>query len=313
MQEVNGMEYIYGTTDIEQAKNSVVVLGNFDGVHRGHQCLFQTAVREAKKEGLQTVVFSFYPHPSWVVGGRPKPLIMSRREKEEAIKSFQTDVLIEYPFTREFASISAEQFFQDILMNQLKAQGIVIGSNYYFGKGKEGNPQYLCELGRKYGCKVWVVDMVKVGNQTISSSTIRDLIIKGDIQGANKFLGHPYTLMGEVIQGKQLGRTIGFPTVNIAAQPDRVYPRQGVYATKIQVYKEEYLGMTNIGYNPTVNGTHKMIETHIFDFDQQLYGEEVSIYFYHAIRGEQKFENLSFLAKQIQKDKEKVQMFFKSF
>ena len=306
------MQYIYGTTDIKQRENSIVVLGNFDGVHRGHQKLFEVAIKKAKEEGLQIVVFSFYPHPSWIIGNAPKPLLMSRRDKEETIKNFHIDVLIEYPFTKEFASVSAEKFFVDILMAQLKAKVVIIGSNYYFGRNQEGNQYYLYQLGQKYHCEVCVIDTLKIDSKTISSSTIRDLIIEGDIQTANTLLGHPYTIIGQVIQGKRLGRTIGFPTINIRTERDRIYPPVGVYATKIIVYNEEYWGMTNIGYNPTVNGTDKMIETHIFDFNEQLYSQEVKIYFYKFMRSEQKFASLLLLTEQLGRDKEQIQVFFKS-
>ncbi|MDF2612643.1 MAG: riboflavin biosynthesis protein RibF [Clostridia bacterium] len=306
------MQYIYGTTDIEQKENSIVVLGNFDGVHIGHQKLFELAREKAKENRLQIVVFSFYPHPSWVIGGSPKSLLMSRRDKEETIKTLQIDTLIEYPFTREFASISAERFFVDILISKLKAKVIIIGSNYYFGRGKEGNQKYLYELGQKYDVQVCVVDAVKIDGKIVSSSAIRDLITEGELETANRLLGHTYSIIGTVVRGKMLGRTIGFPTVNIKAESDRIYPPKGVYATKIQVYNREYLGMTNIGYNPTVNGSHKMIETHIFGFDEELYGEEVRVYFYSYIRAEKKFSNVTLLAEQIQKDKQQVQMFFKS-
>lgn len=307
------MQYIYGTTDIEQKDNSIVVLGNFDGVHIGHQKLFEIAKEKAKEEQLKIVVFSFYPHPSLIVGKSPKSLLMSRRDKEETIKTLQIDTLIEYPFTKEFACISAERFFLDIIISKLKAKVIIIGSNYYFGKSKEGNQKYLYELGQKYGITVCVVDTVKIDGEIISSSTIRDLILKGNISKANRLLGHPYTITGTVIQGKMLGRTIGFPTVNIIAERDRLYPPKGVYATKVEVYNKEYRGMTNIGYNPTVNGTNKMVETHIFDFNEELYGREVKICFYSYIRAEKKFNSVTLLAEQIMRDKEQVQMFFKSW
>ncbi len=306
------MQYIYGTTDIEQQESSVVILGNFDGVHIGHQKLFLTAQEKAKARGLKTIVFSFYPHPSWVIGGAPKALLMSRRDKEETIKKFGIDLLIEYPFTKAFASVSAQSFFEDILMNQLKAKVIIIGSNYYFGKGKEGNPEFLYALGLKHDCRVYIVDAVSSDGQIISSSSIRDLITQGDIEGANQILGHPYSIIGHVVQGRMLGRTIGFPTINLLTEPERIYPPEGVYATKIKVYNNTYLGMTNIGYNPTVNGTKKIIETHIFGFSDSLYDKEVEVEFYSAIRRERKFDSLAALAEQITKDKQQVQMFFKS-
>ena len=307
------MQYFYGTTDIAQKENSIVVLGNFDGVHIGHQKLFKVAREKAKEKGLKIVVFSFYPHPSWVIGTSPKALIMSRRDKEEMIKTLQIDTLIEYPFTKAFATLSAKDFFVEILVNKLKAEVIIIGSNYYFGKGKEGNKDYLCQLGNQYHKMVCVVEAVKIEDKIVSSSVIRDLIFNGEVATANKLLGHPYSIIGQIIEGKKLGRTIGFPTLNIAAEADRVYPPKGVYATKVKVYNEEYLGMTNIGYNPTVSGRHKMIETHLFDFEGDLYGKEAKVCFYHYIRPEKKFDSFTLLAEQIQKDKKTVQQFFKSF
>lgn len=307
------MQYIYGTKHIHQEKSSVVVLGNFDGVHLGHQELFKSAKNIADKEALQSIVFSFYPHPSWVIGKIAKPLIMSRRDKKEAIKKFELDILIEYPFTKDFADISAEEFFVEILINQLKAKYIIVGSNYYFGKQKQGNPEYLFQLGKKYHCAVEIIDTVSINDQTISSTVIREFILKGNLECANQFLGHPYTMIGDVVQGKQLGRTIGFPTINIIAEQDRTYPPQGVYATKVNVYGQTYLGMTNIGYNPTFEGKRKMIETHILDFDGNLYDKEVKISFYHFIRKEKKFNSLLELEQQLKKDKQEVKMFFKSF
>lgn len=304
------MQYIYGTTDITQSEESVVVLGNFDGVHRGHQQLFEIGRQSGQKKGLKTIVFSFHPHPTWIIGKHAKPLIMSRRDKKDIVSELKMDLLIEYPFTKEFAAISPEQFFVEIIINKLKAKVLVIGSNYYFGKGKQGDSDYMCKLGEHYNVDVRVVDTIKMDGKMISSSRIRELISQGNIQMANELLGHPYTIVGNVVQGKQLGRTIGFPTINIIADPDRIYPPNGVYATKVKVYNHEYMGMTNIGYNPTVNGTRKMIETHILGFDQDLYGQEVKMYFYDYIRHEQKFDSVQVLAKQIERDREQIQQFF---
>ncbi len=305
------MQYIYGTADITRHKESVVVLGNFDGVHKGHQQLFKVAKNEANILGLETVIFSFYPHPTWVIGKSRKSLLMSRRDKKQMIEYLDLDVLIEYPFTKAFACISPEEFFTKILIAQLKARVLIVGSNYYFGRAKAGNPEFLKKLGKQYGVKVHVVEAVMTEGQMISSSKIRNLILEGRIEEANSMLGHPYLVVGKVVQGKMLGRTIGFPTINLIADPDRVYPPNGVYATKIKVFSKTYLGMTNIGFNPTVSGERKMIETHIFNLDQILYGEDVEIYFYHFIRLEKKFESIEALKSQIISDKEQIQHFFK--
>lgn len=306
------MQYIYGTTDVIRHNKSVVVLGNFDGVHKGHQKLFKVAKQEATKQGLETVVFSFYPHPTWVIGQSRKSLLMSRRDKKEMIEHLGIDVLVEYPFTKEFAQICPEDFFLKILVGQLNASVLVVGSNYFFGRGKKGTPEFLSHLGEKYNVNVCIVEAVEEMGQTISSTRIRQMIIDGEIEAANEMLGHPYRVVGKVKQGKMLGRTLGFPTINLIADPNRVYPPNGVYATKIKVYSKSYWGMTNIGFNPTVNGKNKMIETHIFDFDQVLYGQEVAIYFYQFMRYESKFDSIEALKRQIVADKETVQLFFKS-
>lgn len=304
------MQYIYGTADITRHKKSVVVLGNFDGVHKGHQKLFEVAKYEAQKKGLETIVFSFYPHPTWVIGNKRKSLLMSRRDKKKMVEHLGIDVLVEYPFTQGFARSSPEEFFIDVLIKKLNVSVLVIGSNYFFGKDKAGNPEFLKNIGKQYGVQVHVVEAVMTEGKMISSSKIRNLILEGKIEEANDMLGHPYMIVGTVVQGKMLGRTFGFPTINLVADPDRVYPPNGVYATKVKVYSKIYLGMTNIGFNPTVCGERKMIETHLLDFNASIYGEEVEIYFYHFIRSEKKFENIKILKQQIERDKVQVQHFF---
>lgn len=304
------MQYIYGTADVKRHKKSVVVLGNFDGVHKGHQKLFEVAKYEAHKKGLETVVFSFYPHPTWVIGNKRKSLLMSRRDKKQMIQHLGIDVLVEYPFTKEFANSSPEEFFIEVLVKKLNVCVLVVGSNYYFGKDKAGNAEFLKKIGKQYGVEVHVVEAVMTEGKMISSSKIRNLILEGKIEEANEMLGHPYTVVGSVVQGKMLGRTLGFPTINLIADPDRVYPPNGVYVTKVKVYSKMYLGITNIGFNPTVSGEKKMIETHLMEFNQSIYGEDVEIYFYHFIRPEKKFENIEALKKQIASDIEQVQYFF---
>lgn len=303
------MQYIYGTTKIQQEKDSVVVLGNFDGVHVAHQKLFELAKQRAMAKQLQVVIFSFFPHPTWVIGNHPKPLLMSREDKKAKIASIGADILIEYPFTKKFASVAPKDFFTEILMKQLKAKELVIGENYCFGKGKQGDQYYMKKLGEEFGIQVNVVETLRLEDRTISSSTIRQLIEQGDIPLANELLGEPYSYSGIVVEGKKLGRRLGFPTINLVADSDRIYPPNGVYATKVHVYNATYLGITNIGYNPTVNGKVKMIETYVFDFDEDLYGQKVRIDFYSHIRKEQKFGSVDMLKAQIQKDKKQVQLF----
>lgn len=298
------MQYLCNQDVIELNKPSVIALGNFDGVHKGHQKLLNTALDMARKKDIAAVALSFFPHPTSVLGKKPKPLITSKEERKNKILDIGMDVFIEYPFTKAFASISPEVFFTEVLMNKLKAQAIVVGRNYFFGKDKKGDSDYLKVLGRQHGIEVCVIDIVKEQGEVVSSSRIRTLISEGEMEKAEQLLGYPYCIVGEVVHGKKIGRTIGFPTVNIIPEAHRIYPPNGVYATLVDVYGQKYMGITNVGYNPTIGNTHKTIETHILNFNQDVYGEEVTIAFHHYLRTEKKFEDIISLSKQIAKDKE---------
>lgn len=305
------MQYICGKSHIQVERNSVVALGNFDGVHRGHQRLLEMALSVAHEKKLLAVALSFYPHPTMVLGKSPKPLVMSRRDRKNKMMEIGMDVFIEYPFTKSFASISPKVFFEEILLDQLHAKTIVVGSNYYFGKDKKGDINFLKMMGDLHEVDICVVDTVEDNGQVISSTHIRELIQQGKMEKAEELLGHPYTIIGSVVHGKKVGRHIGFPTINLIADPDRVYPPNGVYATIVRVCNKLYMGITNIGYNPTVGGQQKMIETHIFDFEQEIYGEEVEVMFYKYIRPEQKFSGIDALSAQIAIDKEKAIIFLR--
>lgn len=298
------MQYICGTTDIQITDKSVVVLGNFDGVHKGHQELLNKAKEKAKEKNLIAIALSFYPHPTWVLGNHPKPLIMSRQDRKHRIKEEGIDVFIEYPFTIAFSDISPECFFKEVLIEKLQARVVVVGSNYFFGKDKAGDVMYLKELGKKYDVEIAVVDTVKEDGEVISSTHIRSFITSGKMEEAEALLGYPYTVIGTVVNGKKIGRTIGFPTINIIADPDRIHPPNGVYATTVKVYDHVYMGITNIGYNPTVGSAVKMIETHIIGFSGDIYGQEVKVAFHKFIREEKKFNNIDELSKQIAIDTE---------
>lgn len=300
------MQYICENAHIQLQEASVVVLGNFDGVHRGHQKLLETALEVAKNKSMLAVALSFYPHPTMVLGKTPKALVMSRRDRKNKMLEIGMDVFIEYPFTKAFAAISPQVFFEQILVKQLCAKTIVVGSNYYFGKNQKGDVNFLREMGAIHDVQICVVDTVQDHGQVISSTRIRAFIQKGDMARAAELLGHPYTITGSVVHGKKLGRTIGFPTLNVIADPDRIYPPNGVYATIVKVYNKLFMGITNIGYNPTVGGSIKMVETHLFDFEGNLYGEEIEIMFYDSIRPEKKFSSMDALCEQIGKDKEKA-------
>ncbi len=306
------MQYISEPSRIERDKPSVVALGNFDGVHRGHQKLFKLAKEESQRLNIETIVFSFYPHPTWVVGGKKKSLIMSQEEKRNIIESIGIDVLIEYPFTKDFANMPPEEFFVNILVNKLHTKVLVVGSNYYFGKGKQGGVELLKELGERYNVKVVIVDAVLEGDEIISSSRIRKLISSGNIEMANKLAGYPYSVSGTIVKGNQLGRKLGFPTINIMTEEHRAYPPNGVYATKVYIDQKQYLGITNIGYAPTVDVEVKRIETYIYDFNEDVYGKAAKVEFYKFIRPERKFNGIEELKCEVDKNKQQVIEYFSS-
>lgn len=297
------MQYIYGTTNIKLLKETIVILGNFDGIHIGHQELFQVAKNTAQAKGLKTVLFSFFPHPTWVLGTKPKSLLMSREEKKEKIANLGIDIYVEYPFSIEFSQINAEAFITEILLKKLNGKAVVIGDNYFFGKNKEGNVSYMYELGKKYNFEVFVVKEIKEDNTTVSSSYIRDLIFNGEFNKAGELLGYLYTVSGIVSKGKQLGRTLGFPTINIIPEQIKVLPPNGVYITKVWISGKTYNGISNVGYNPTVNGHIKKVETYIFDFCEDVYDQKASVGFIKYIRPEIKFASLEDLEDQMKKDK----------
>ena len=297
------MQYIYGTTNIKLLKETIVILGNFDGIHIGHQELFQVAKNTAQTKGLKTVLFSFFPHPTWVLGNSPKQLLMSREEKRKKIEDLGIDIYVEYPFSMEFSQITAEAFITDILLKKLNGKAVVIGDKYFFGKNKEGNISYMHKLGGKYNFDVFVVKEIKEDNNTVSSTYIRDLILNGEINKASELLGHLYTVSGIVTKGKQLGRTLGFPTINIIPEQIKVLPPNGVYITKVWISGKVYNGISNVGYNPTVNGDIKKVETYILDFCEDVYGKEASVGFVNYIRPEIKFASLDELEGQLRKDK----------
>lgn len=306
------MEHITNSK-IEQDRPTAVTLGNFDGVHMGHRRLIETAKEYAEKENLKSVVFTFKPHPMFIFGNRDNnALIMSPEEKEIAIKKMNVDTYIEYPFDREFASMAPEEFAVELVFKKLKCKVLVVGYDYRFGKMNKGDYKLLEELGKEYGVKTVFIPNVIYEEERVSSTKIRDCLVNRDVEGANRRLIDPYYIYGHVAEGKKLGRTLGFPTVNILAHEDKLFPPNGVYAT-VTAYKGQlYYGMTNVGYNPTVNGKRKTVETNLFDFDKVIYGEDIITYFFKWLRDEHKFPSVEALGEQLGHDVESTKEYFKS-
>ncbi len=301
------MEVIEGIEKISKPyKDAVITIGNFDGVHIGHQALFYETIQKAHIIGGKSIAITFEPHPIRVLkqNGRP-PLITLYEQKVELIESSNIDVLICIPFTKEFASITAKEFVEDLLVKRIGMKAIVIGEDYSFGKNREGNFELLKAYAKKLDFEVIVVswiNMVKDNSGRISSTMIRELVNEGRVTDAKRLLGRNYQIRGLVQKGRNRGgKLLGFPTANINLH-DELCPKTGVYAVTVECLDEKYKGVANIGYSPTFDDHIFTVEVHIFDFDKNIVGEKIRVNFVGRIRDEIKFANVSELSEQIKKD-----------
>jgi riboflavin kinase/FMN adenylyltransferase len=303
------MEIIKGIENIKKSfKNPVVTLGNFDGVHLGHQKIFIKVKEGALKIQGEGVVITFEPHPLKVLSPEKfLPLLTPFRKKMFLIEKTGIATVLCIEFSLAFSEILPSEFIKNILVEKLKVKKIVIGYNYHFGKGKKGNVQTLKDAGKVFNFDVEVVEPLKVGQTIVSSSKIRDLIIRGEVEEASKLLGRDYPIIGKVIEGAKRGKTLGFPTANLEIS-DELYPHNGVYAVDVEWNRQLYSGVANIGSNPTffpeqVKWRENLsLEVHLLNFDQEIYGQEIQVNFKRRIRDEIRFDSPSHLVHQIQKD-----------
>lgn len=299
------MEIIYGIDNLKRAlRDTVVSLGIFDGVHLGHQKIFRLlGLRKAERKG-KSVVITFDPHPSKVLPGRKSvSLITPLPRRLELIASFGVDLALCVEFTLEFSRIRAREFVEKIIWDRLHPQLVLVGQNFNFGRGREGTPEMLKELGTGLGFEAEVVEPVTLGRSVVSSSGIRDALRAGQVEQAEEMLGRPFDLAGTVIGGRKVGRELGFPTANLNCQGE-LYPKNGVYACTAQVGQARYLAAVNIGTAPTIEGREFSVEAFLLDYQGELYGETISVYFHHRLRDEKKFANLEELKGQIEEDVE---------
>lgn len=296
------MDTITSIEKIDTIKESVVTIGNFDGIHKGHQVLIEKATEYAKKNNVISTVFTFNNHPVNYFKPNSIKNIITNNDKIKILKTMGVDYIINIPFDEYMTKISGYDFVKDILIDKLGAKKIIVGHDFTFARNKEGNIDLLKELSKKNGFLLEIVNPVKIDDIRISSSYIRKLILDGKVEDARKYLGRNYKLSGEVIHSKKLGRTIGFPTANISIDENIIIPKVGIYATKVYVNGTIYYGATNVGYNPTVNGKKLSIETNILEFNDDIYGKIITIEFLERIRDEKKFNGIEELKEQLQKD-----------
>jgi riboflavin kinase/FMN adenylyltransferase len=307
------MQVYEGLHNLPNFKNAVITVGTFDGVHAAHQSILKRLVNMADEINGESVLITFHPHPKHVLQSNQSDLkiLSTPDEKTELLKTTGIHHLVYVPFTIDFSKISAEDYIEKFLVNNFHPKKIVVGFNHHFGNERKGNGQMLCDAGLKFGFDVIELEKQVEDEIAISSTAIRNFISSKKIEDANKLLNHPYCLFGMVNKGKQLGRTIGYPTANITPLlSEKLIPADGVYAVKIECSKGNFNGMLNIGFKPTVNGKERTIEVNIFDFNFDIYEEQIKVFFHTYIRDEKKFESLDALKNQLLQDKETVKNFF---
>lgn len=299
------MKIYEGLGDFFPVKNAVVTSGTFDGVHLGHQKILNRIREIASAVSGETVMITFWPHPRLVLYPHEHKLrlLSTFEEKAELLHQFGIDHLITIPFTREFSQMSSEEFIRKVLVDKLQTKKLVIGYDHRFGKNREGSFEYLKANSLELGFELEEISRQDVDEIGVSSTKIRQALESGDVKTAASYLGRPYELNGLVIKGQQIGRSIGFPTANIHIPNDyKLIPKDGVYAVVVQVEEMHFGSMLNIGNRPTVDGTKKTVEAHLFDFQGDLYNKQLTVHFREFLRDERKFENLEALKNQLMQD-----------
>ena len=301
------MRIYHHISELSSLTNTIVTIGTFDGVHLGHQKIIKRLVELKQKQGGEIVLFTFAPHPRKVLFPEQSDLklISTTEEKCELLQQFGVDHVLVYPFTKAFSQMQAQDYITDIIAKGLKTKTLVIGYDHRFGSNREGNIELLKQCASTLHFNVEEIPAQEINQLNISSTRIRKAIDEGDIKTANEFLGYSFFITGKVVKGKQLGRTIGYPTANVFIEDaDKLIPRIGVYAVNVVVKGQKYKGMLNIGTNPTTDSDHKIkIEVNIFDFNEDVYGEFIKLEFVKWIRNEEKFANLDELKQALANDK----------
>ena len=304
------MKIHYDIESIPALNITAVTTGTFDGVHLGHKIIIERLIAAARTIGGESVLLTIYPHPRMVLFPDDDQIKMLNTplEKENLLQASGIDHLVVIPFTKEFSRLSSLEFVRNILSNTLKAKKLVIGYDHHFGRNREGSFAHLLEFGSLYGFQVEEIPAQDIDHVAISSSKIRQALASGDLNTANSYLGYEYSITGKVIKGKQLGRTIGYPTANIEINDNyKLIPAIGVYAVKIKYALNIYNGMLSIGKNPTVTENGPLtIEVNIFDFDLEIYHKQITVYFYKKLRDEEKYDSINQLKSQLAIDKEKA-------
>jgi riboflavin kinase/FMN adenylyltransferase len=295
--------------DFKLIHNAVVTIGTFDGVHAGHRKIIATIQELAKECGGETVILTFFPHPRMILNPEDQSLklITTINEKAELLEGLGVDHLIVTPFSRDFSNLSALEYIHDILVAKIGIKKIVIGYDHRFGKDRKGGLEDLQRLSKVYDFEVIEIPEQDINDVAVSSTKIRTALLSDDIALANQFLSYPFFVTGKVIRGDQIGRQLGYPTANILiGESYKLIPADGIFAVTVDVNNATYKGMAYIGHRPTINGMTRNIEVNIFDFNQDIYDQQIRMNFHHFVRSDIKFNGLDELKLQLAKDRDSV-------
>jgi riboflavin kinase/FMN adenylyltransferase len=303
MKVINGFENLPSFS-----QQTVVALGNFDGVHLGHRRILEFVTREATRLDLVSMVLTFSPHPEKILGKRRIKMIQTLEQRLEEIKTFGIQAVLVIPFDRKFSNLTPREFVKEIIIDLLRAEAVVVGDEFRFGRNRQGDIALFQKITSKFDIQVFSLSSVAKNGRKVSSSLIRKFLQEGRMEAANSLLGRPYAIDGRVIKGKSQGKVIGFPTANI--QTDNEITPPGVFITKVKYGSEDHPSLTNIGECPTFEKKEKNIESYIIDFDRNLYRRKIRIYFFKKIREEMKFSTPQDLSRQIKRDIEAAKAYF---
>ncbi|RXM45172.1 bifunctional riboflavin kinase/FAD synthetase [Flavobacterium sp. YO64] len=299
------MKLFHSINDFHSTKKTILTLGTFDGVHIGHKKILERITQNTENGKYESLVLTFFPHPRMVLQEKSEiKLLNTIAEKTKLLEATGIENLIIHPFDESFSRLTAEEFVHSILVDQFQIQKIIIGHDHRFGRNRTANIDNLIAYGAEYGFEVEQISAQEIQDVSVSSTKIRKALTEGKMDLANEYLGYDYFLSGKIVKGKQLGRTIGFPTANIEIEEDyKLIPKTGVYAVKALIDQKEIFGMMNIGFNPTVNGQKQTIEVNLFDFDADIYDKEIEVSLLHFLREEQKFGSIDLLKEQLNQDR----------
>jgi riboflavin kinase/FMN adenylyltransferase len=320
------MKIYHQLSEFKKLSNAVVTIGTFDGVHYGHQKIIKRLCELAKSSGGESVILTFFPHPRMIIDpeNQDLKLINTIKEKAEILAELGVDHLIITPFTRDFSNLLATAYIKEILVDKIGTKRIIVGYDHRFGKDRKGGMKDLIALSKDYGYAIEEIPEQDINDVAVSSTKIRTAVLEGDVSLAAEYLGYHFSISGPVIKGDKIGRTIGFPTANIFVEETyKLIPSDGIYAVTVEMSEESadvtqnsqlttYKGMAYIGQRPTINGMTRNIEVNIFDFNREIYGQNIKMNFLKFLRHDVKFTGLEALTVQLQQDKEDTLNFFES-